>query len=372
MAMSVLRLSLSGMLCPNLKQSLSPSFVRVSHRQFCEQPDYKYDVPRYNKINSWDKENKNVKTLGKILSSKRDRGRSDSLVLEGTRMIRDAISHGFNPSVIVFSREKLLWQLELSKDTACKLYHIPYSNIKMWTDLTTSPGIMAAFSMEEVVSKVVAKSPLPLTLVCDNIRQPDNLGAVMRVAAAAGARQVLLTPGCANVWAPKVVRAAAGAHFLVPVVEGVPWDKVHAGISWPMVVLADMVHEDSEMGDTCDQDKVDSMLEELETIGREEGKDKVYQNMELCEKYMEVPLRTKKYTDFDLEPGLDEVVVVVGGETEGVSSPAYLYCHQHRGVRLHVPLRNGVDSLNVISAASMVLFKVQEVLARREEDAGGK
>jgi len=368
MAMAaVLRLPLSGLSCPILKQFLS---TRISHRQFCEQANHKYDVPRYTKINKWEKENKNLKTLGKILNSKRDRVGSDSLVLEGTRMIKDAISNGFNPSVIVFSREKLLWELELAKDTACKLYHIPYSNINMWTDLTTSPGIMAAFSLEEVVNNVVAKSPLPLTLVCDNIRQPDNLGAVMRVAAAAGAKQVLLTPGCANVWAPKVVRAAAGAHFLVPAVEDVAWDKVQAGISWPMVVLADMVHGERELGNNCDQVKLDNLLEELDIRTREEGENTIYQDMELCEEYRQLPVRTKKYSEFELDPGYDEVVVVVGGETKGVSSPAYLYCHQHRGVRLHVPLRNCVESLNVISAASLVLFRVQEVLTRREEGGG--
>ena len=53
---------------------------------------------------------------------------------------------------------------------------------------------------------------------------------------------------------------------------------------------------------------------------------------------------------------------------QGVSSAAYMFCHQHSGVRLHVPLRNSVNSLNVISAASLVLFKVQEVLARKEVD----
>ena len=49
---------------------------------------------------------------------------------------------------------------------------------------------------------------------------------------------------------------------------------------------------------------------------------------------------------------------------QGVSDQAYMFCHQHNGLRLHVPLRNCVNSLNVISAASLVLFKVQEVLDR--------
>ena len=198
----------------------------------------------------------------------------------------------------VFSREKLLWQLDLPKDTSSKLYHIPYNNIKMWTDLSTTPGIMAAFSKEELLGRVVAKSPLPITLVCDNIRQPVNLVAVLRVAAAAGAQQVVLTPGCVDAWAPKVVRAGAGAHFLVPVVEGVGWDTL-AG-RWPMLVLADLVHGEQE---GVKQVVVDRMLEELENATREEGRVMAYQNQELCERYRELPVRTKNYSEFELDPG---------------------------------------------------------------------
>ena len=61
----------------------------------------------------------------------------------------------------VFSREKLLWQLDLPKDTSSKLYHIPYNNIKMWTDLSTTTGIMAAFSKEEFTGQGGGQVPPP-------------------------------------------------------------------------------------------------------------------------------------------------------------------------------------------------------------------
>merc|ERR1719419_942335 len=91
------------------------------------------------------------------------------------------MKHGLTPSVIVFSREKLLWQLGLDKKTAsnCKLYHLPYKNIKMWTDLSTSPGVMAAFSKQDIEKNSIAKSPVPLTLIC-------------------GAKHVLCTRGCCD------------------------------------------------------------------------------------------------------------------------------------------------------------------------------
>ena len=143
--------------CPRKIQVV---FSSTSTKSF-DDKDYKYDVPRYTKVNAWDKNSKEIKVLGKILSSKRDRTDSDSVVLEGIRMIREAISLGHTPSVIVFSREKLLHQLEFGGHSSTKLYHLPYTNIKMWSDLSTSPGIMAAFSKSKLVSAAVASSPTP-------------------------------------------------------------------------------------------------------------------------------------------------------------------------------------------------------------------
>jgi len=351
------------------QRSIMPSrdYCQTAQEEDEELRNYKYEVPRYEKINAWDKENKNIKILGRILSSKRDRSLSDSVVLEGVTMIKDALSHGLNPSVIVFSREKLLWRLGLeknNKELKSKLYHIPFTNIKMWTDLTTSPGIMAAFSKEEITAKAEASSPLGLTLICDNVRSPDNLGAVIRVAAAAGARQILCTAGCVNVWSPKVVRAAAGAHFLIKIVENVTWQSLQSdGLidKYPKVLLSDLVHDNEAVGQDDVREK-QRALEELEQQCEEEGETNCYNNQELCDSYKSLPLETVHQRDLTDFPGFKEAVVVIGGETEGVSGQAHMFCHKHEGIKLHVPLRNNVNSLNVISAASIVLFTVRDAL----------
>ena len=148
-----------------------------------------HKMPRYTKIAGWDHNNQELKVLGKLLSSKRARENSDVQVLEGVRLIQDAISRGIEPSVIVFSRVKLLHGLNLPSKSETRLYHLPYTNIKLWTDLTTSPGIMAAIPKSSF-EDIVPTSPIPLTLVCDNIRGPDNLGAIIRVAAAVGVKKV--------------------------------------------------------------------------------------------------------------------------------------------------------------------------------------
>ena len=50
-------------------------------------------------------------------------------------------------------------------------------------------------------------------------RTPGNLGSILRSAAAAGFRQVLLSSDCAQAWSPKVLRSAMGAYFQLNIHE---------------------------------------------------------------------------------------------------------------------------------------------------------
>ena len=54
-------------------------------------------------------------------------------------------------------------------------------------------------------------------LIVDNLRDPGNLGTILRTAAAGGVQAVMLTPGTTDPFAPKVVRAGMGAHFRLPI-----------------------------------------------------------------------------------------------------------------------------------------------------------
>jgi len=56
-------------------------------------------------------------------------------------------------------------------------------------------------------------------VLLDGVQDPGNLGSLLRSAAAAGVRQVLLAPGCASPWSPKVLRAGQGAHFILDIHE---------------------------------------------------------------------------------------------------------------------------------------------------------
>ena len=78
----------------------------------------------------------------------------------------------------------------------------------------TPQGVIGVFPMPTL--DPLRPAPL-LTVVADGIQDPGNLGTMIRSAAAHGASQLLCTPGTVDLYNPKVVRAAAGVHFLLPV-----------------------------------------------------------------------------------------------------------------------------------------------------------
>jgi TrmH family RNA methyltransferase len=63
-------------------------------------------------------------------------------------------------------------------------------------------------------------------LVLDAVQDPGNVGTLLRSAEAAGVGQVLCGPGTGDVYSPKVVRAAMGAHFTLALQADVSWDAL--------------------------------------------------------------------------------------------------------------------------------------------------
>ena len=74
------------------------------------------------------------------------------------------------------------------------------------------------------------------------MRDPGNLGTILRSAEAAGVGQVLLAPGTVDAYNPKVVRGAMGAHFRLPL-ESLDWPAIAERVAGRAVWLADAAGE---------------------------------------------------------------------------------------------------------------------------------
>ena len=58
-------------------------------------------------------------------------------------------------------------------------------------------------------------------IMLEDLQDPGNLGSILRSAAAAGVRHVLLSRNAVHAWSPRVLRAGMGAHFLLHIHEQV-------------------------------------------------------------------------------------------------------------------------------------------------------
>jgi RNA methyltransferase, TrmH family len=107
--------------------------------------------------------------------------------------------------------------------------------------LPVSPAVLASLATTVTPQGLVGVARLPaagldsvldragLVVVCHEIRDPGNLGTVIRTADAAGADAVLLTGDSVDARNPKAVRASAGSLFHLPVVAPCGWDDVVNG-----------------------------------------------------------------------------------------------------------------------------------------------
>ncbi|XP_075024611.1 rRNA methyltransferase 3, mitochondrial isoform X2 [Calonectris borealis] len=215
-------------------------------------------------------------------------------------------------------------------------------------------------------------SSLPLLLICDNIRDPGNLGTILRSAAGAGCEKVLLTTGCVDPWEPKVLRAGMGAHFRLPIVANLDWESVPSHLpAGVQVCVADNKDPDAQAETTSvsrgaggagsapgtPKAPVKSKPKAAPERRDEEGAAGVCVP-ELAAQYY--------YENWTETP----VAVVIGGETYGLSPDALHLAASTGGKRLVIPVVPGVDSLNSAIAAGVVLFegKRQLLLRHKQED----
>lgn len=265
-----------------------------------------------------------------LVKSKKHRGdkHQHQLLLEGRRLIIDAIKCGLPLKYLIFSDiEQLKLVAKLApEDVTC--YKVSQGDMSFWSTLTTSPGLMAIFEKPVDMSDIwKQKDYLPIIVICDQVREPNNVGGIIRTCASIPVEKVILTKGCADPWDTKALRGGAGAQFLIPTMGPMTWESIYSILPHSYnVLLAENKEENAE--------------KMMEFDGRERNN------------------RFVPYTDISLGKNC---VVVLGGETEGVSEEAYQLLNMNsNGCCVHIPLANGIDSLNTSTALAILLFEIRK------------
>jgi len=242
-------------------------------------------------------------TNPRIAAAARAAREGEALVLEGARMLVDALEAGIVPDVVFAA-------FDLAPVDAAAVDRAGRTGSEV---VEVSPRVLARLSGLESTRALVALAPVPsstlealtgsrLVLLLDGLQDPANVGAILRAAEAFGARGVVLTPGTASPFAPKAFRASAGSALRVPVVRNV---SPHDAVKWARVTGAKLAGADAHHGRGPDE------------------------------------LR-----------GIAPLVLAIGSEGHGLSAPVV----EALDLKVRIPLSPRVESLNAAVATGILLY----------------
>jgi RNA methyltransferase, TrmH family len=168
---------------------------------------------------------------------------------------------------------------------------------------TTPPGILAVCEYVDLDPRLLLERPLELVVVLAGVRDPGNAGTIIRSASAVGADALFLGDETVDVYNPKVIRATAGAVFHLPLSRNVevPW-----------------------------------LLEDLERRG-----------------FRRLAADPKGEVVYDQVDMRNKIALILGNEASGVDPVVA----EAVDARVAIPMKGGLDSLNVGMAAAVLLFE---------------
>jgi len=234
------------------------------------------------------------------------RRESQAFVVEGVRLCEEALQAGWHPQIVLYSEAVSTRGQDLIErclEAGLNVEQVRPEVLDSAAETRTPQGILAVLP----VQLLPVPSSLDFGLVLDGLRDPGNLGTILRTAWAAGVQAVWLTPGGVDPFSPKVVRSAMGAHFHLPI-HNQNWEDI--GIRFR-----------TESGQA------------------------------IVRVYLSDPGAGIPYTQADFRSPL---ALVVGGEAEGAGQKAQAIATE----RVHIPMPGGAESLNAAIAAAILMFEV--------------
>lgn len=244
------------------------------------------------------RQNPLIKTCSKLASNRRERLKSGLSLLDGPHLLAAALDAGQVPQKVLVAQgaaHKPEITALIARLSVSTVY-VADSLFAELSELESSSGLLAVWPIPAPPEPLRAG----LVLALDGVQDPGNVGAILRTAAAAGVEQVWLSAACADVYSPKVLRAGMGAHFMLPLIE--------------RAVLPDLLQA------FAGQRAVTAL----------DGSISLYA-ADLC----------------------GSLALVMGSEGQGVSAEVLALAN----LRVRIPMRAGLESLNVGAAAAICLYE---------------
>lgn len=165
----------------------------------------------------------------KALSLKKARDESKTFLAEGLKLVIDALDRGWTIRTLVYAKAgkgKPLVEKVAARTVAAGGLVLEVSE-KVMSSITRreNPQMVAAvFEQRWTPLKDILPKGSETWIALDRVRDPGNLGTIIRTADAAGAAGVILVGDCTDPFSMETVRATMGSMFALPLVKTTPAD----------------------------------------------------------------------------------------------------------------------------------------------------
>jgi RNA methyltransferase, TrmH family len=156
----------------------------------------------------------------KSLKSRKYREEKGLFFAEGSRIVEEAVKENNDVIYTIISEDYISenessFLLDKLEKSTSRNYVVPSGLFKELSDTETPQGILAVIALKKYSfnDKAINNG---LFLILDMIRDPGNMGTIIRTADAAGLTGVVITGGCVDAYNPKVVRSTMGSIFHIP------------------------------------------------------------------------------------------------------------------------------------------------------------
>lgn len=149
----------------------------------------------------------------KSLKNKNKRIETGKYIAEGENVVEEAILYKKSEIESIFVTERLLYKV---KNSGVNIYVVPEFIMEGISDTKSPQGILAVMHISCVDCLKIQDD---LIVYLDNVSDPGNVGTIIRTADAAGVNTVVVSPECADVFSPKVIRSTMGSCFHINIVR---------------------------------------------------------------------------------------------------------------------------------------------------------
>ncbi len=247
--------------------------------------------------------NGQIKELVKLQKQARFRKKQAIFVVEGLKMVQEAARYGKLQKIYL---SESLYEENLSELMLAYDYEVISDAVfRKVSDTITPQGILGLVTIPRYSQEEILQSQESYYLLLDDIRDPGNLGTMIRTAEGAGMSAVILSHSSVDLFNPKVVRSTMGSIFRMPYCY------------------------------------VESLPETIRQI-RNQG----------CQVYATAMEGSVVYDEPDYTTG---AAVVIGNEANGISDAVF----REMPVNIRIPMEGHLESLNAAVSAAIIMYEIR-------------